>query len=168
MLTDTFSEFPLLCLKAIFKYNTKHSLPTTSNITITVLYLLTYLLTPWSRVLLEKLTGFAASQQIPRIYGTRNFITVLTSACHLSLSWARSIQSLQPPPTSFRSLLILSSYLRLGLPNGLVPSLLYSYVILRHTIPAVITGCSAFLRHLFCSHHCSPWGWTKAKQRTIK
>jgi hypothetical protein len=48
--------------------------------------LLTYLLTPWSRVLLEKLTGFAASQEIPRIYGTRKFITVLTSARHLSLS----------------------------------------------------------------------------------
>jgi hypothetical protein len=32
----------------------------------------TYLLTPWSRVLLEKLTvNFAASQEIPRIYGTR-------------------------------------------------------------------------------------------------
>ena len=28
---------------------------------------LTYLLTPWSRVLLEKLTGFAANQEIPRI-----------------------------------------------------------------------------------------------------
>ena len=27
-------------------------------------YLLTYLLTPWSRVLLEKLTGFAANQEI--------------------------------------------------------------------------------------------------------
>ena len=31
-----------------------------------VTYLLTYLLTPWSRVLLEKLTGSAASQEIPR------------------------------------------------------------------------------------------------------
>ena len=30
-------------------------------------HLLTYLLTPWSRVLLEKLTGSAASQEIPRI-----------------------------------------------------------------------------------------------------
>jgi len=29
-----------------------------------------YLLTPWSRVLLEKLTGSAASQEIPRIFGT--------------------------------------------------------------------------------------------------
>ena len=32
-----------------------------------VTYLFTYLLTPWSRVLLEKLTGFAAGQEIPRI-----------------------------------------------------------------------------------------------------
>jgi hypothetical protein len=36
-------------------------------------FLLTYfLLTPCSRVLLEKLTGFAASQEIPRIYGTQD------------------------------------------------------------------------------------------------
>jgi hypothetical protein len=82
-------------------------------------YLFTYLLTPWGRVHLEKLTGFATSQEIPRIYGTRKFITVLASARHLSLSWARSIQSPQPPPTSWRSLLILPSHLRLGLPNGL-------------------------------------------------
>ena len=29
--------------------------------------ILTYLLTPWSRVLLEKLTGFAVNEEIPRI-----------------------------------------------------------------------------------------------------
>ena len=29
--------------------------------------LITYLLTQWSRVLLEKLTGFAANEEIPRI-----------------------------------------------------------------------------------------------------
>ena len=46
-----------------------------------------YLLTPWGRVLLEKLTGSAASQEIPRNFmGTRRFITVFTSARHLSLS----------------------------------------------------------------------------------
>ena len=48
--------------------------------------LLTYLLTPWNRVPLEKLTGSAASQEIPRIFGTRRFLTVPTSARHLSLS----------------------------------------------------------------------------------
>jgi hypothetical protein len=81
-----------------------------------------YLLTPWSRVLLEKLTSFTASQEIPRIYGTRKFITVFKSVRHLSLSWARSIQFPQSPSTSSRSLPILSSHLRLGLPNGLFPS----------------------------------------------
>ena len=67
-----------------------------------------YLLTPWSRVLLEKLTGSAASREIPRIFGSRRFITVLTSARHLSLSWANSIQSSQPPP-----ILLLSSHLQI-------------------------------------------------------
>jgi hypothetical protein len=47
---------------------------------------LTFLLTPWSRVLIENLTvNFAASQEIPSIYGTRNFLTVPTSARHLSM-----------------------------------------------------------------------------------
>jgi len=49
-------------------------------------YVLTYSLTPYSTVLPEKLTGSAASQEIPCIFGTRRFITVLTSARHLSLS----------------------------------------------------------------------------------
>jgi hypothetical protein len=39
-----------------------------------VVLLITYLLTPWSRVLLEKLPGSVASQEIPRIFGTRRFI----------------------------------------------------------------------------------------------
>ena len=52
-----------------------------------VCYLLTYLLTPWSRVLLEKLTGFAANQENPPAFnGTRRFITAFTSASHPSLS----------------------------------------------------------------------------------
>jgi hypothetical protein len=98
------------------------SLSNIGELSCTITISPTYLLTPWSRVLLEKLTGFAASQEIPRIYGTRKFITVLPRARHLSLSWARSIQSPQPLPTSWRSILILSSHLRLGLPIGLVPS----------------------------------------------
>jgi hypothetical protein len=48
---------------------------------------LTYLLTPCSRVLLEKLTvNFAASQEIPRIYGNRKFLTVPTSATWVILN----------------------------------------------------------------------------------
>ena len=56
-------------------------------------YLLTYLLTPWSRFLLEKVTGLQLVKKFPAFYGTRRFITELTSASHLSLTLASSIQS---------------------------------------------------------------------------
>jgi hypothetical protein len=46
----------------------------------------TYLFTPWSRVLLEKLTGFQLVKKFPVFYGTRRLITVVTGARHLSLS----------------------------------------------------------------------------------
>jgi len=49
-------------------------------------YVLTYLLTPCSRVLLEKLTGSHLVKEFHAFYGTRKFITAFTSACHLSLS----------------------------------------------------------------------------------
>ena len=91
-------------------------------VSVTVAYSLSYLLTPWSRVLLEKLAGFQLVKKFPAFYGTRRFISILTIARHLSLSWASSIQSIYPHPTSWRSIIILSSYLRLGLPSGLLPS----------------------------------------------
>jgi len=40
-----------------------------------IIYRITYLLTPWSRVLLEKLTGFQLVKKFPAFYGTRKFIT---------------------------------------------------------------------------------------------
>ena len=84
--------------------------------------LLTYLLTPWCRVLLEKLTGLKLVKKFPAFYGTRRFITAFTSFRHPSLSWASPIQSPYPQPTSWRSILILSTHLRLGLPSGLFPT----------------------------------------------
>jgi len=64
----------------------------------------------------------SASQEIPCNYGTRMFITAFTCARHLSLSWASSIQSISPHPSSWRSILILSSHVRLGLTSDLFPS----------------------------------------------
>jgi len=58
------------------------------------------LLTPWCRVLLEKLTGLQLVKKLPAFHGTRRFITALTSVRHLSLSWASPTQSIYPHPTS--------------------------------------------------------------------
>jgi len=80
-------------------------------------YLTINLLTPWYRVLLEKLTGLQLVKKFPAFHGIRRFITALTSVPHLSLSWANPIQSIYPHPTSWRSILILSTHLRLGLPS---------------------------------------------------
>ena len=74
-------------------------------------------LTPWCRVLLEKLTGLQLVKEFQAFYGTRRFITALTNLRHPSLSCTSPIQSIYPHPTSWRSVLILSTHLRLGLPS---------------------------------------------------
>jgi hypothetical protein len=84
-----------------------------------------YLLTPWCRVLLEKLAGLQLVKKFPAFYGTRRFITALTSVRHLSVSWASPFQSIYSHPTSCRSILILSTHLHLGLPTLLIQFFLY-------------------------------------------
>ena len=49
-------------------------------------YLLSYLLTPWSRVLLEKLSGPQLVKKFRAFDGTKMFITAFTRARCLSLS----------------------------------------------------------------------------------
>ena len=53
------------------------ALPTSACI---ITYLLTYLLTPWSRVLLEKLTGFQLVKKFPAFQETQRLITAFTRA----------------------------------------------------------------------------------------
>jgi hypothetical protein len=45
-----------------------------------------FYLTPWIRVLLEKLTGRQLVNKFPAFYGPRRFITALTRTHHRSLS----------------------------------------------------------------------------------
>ena len=102
------------------------------------IYTYTYLLTYQWCIVLQKLTGLKLVKKFPAFHGTRRFITALTSVRQLSLSWASPIQSINPHPTSWRSILILSTHLRLGLPTGLLPSgfptkTLYSPTLLIHT-----------------------------------
>jgi hypothetical protein len=70
-------------------------------------------LTPGNKALSEKVTGPQLAKKFPAFYGTRKFITAFTCAQHLSVSSARSIQSMPPHPTSRISTLISYSHLRL-------------------------------------------------------
>ena len=81
-----------------------------------------YLLTPQCIVLLEKLTGLKLVKKFLAFHGTRRFIAAITSFRHLWLLSASPIQSIYPHPTSWISVLIFSTHLRLGLPCGLFPS----------------------------------------------
>jgi hypothetical protein len=98
-------------------------------------------LTPWSRVLLEKLTDFQLVKKFLAFYGTPRFITAFTSARHLSLSWASSIQSIPPHPNSWRSILILSSHVFSVQAKNTVELQRYSFL-----ISALYTGKRSALR----------------------
>ena len=106
---------------------------------------ITHLLTPCCRVLLEKLTGLQLVKKFPAFYGTRRFITALTSVRHLSLSCASPIQSTYPHPTSWRSILILSTHLRLGLLSGLFPSGFPTKTLYAHLPSTIRATCPAHL-----------------------
>jgi hypothetical protein len=113
-------------LQNIFIYLT---VPTTCLLTylltyllLTYLHVLTYLLTyllHGATVLLETPTGFKLLKEFAVFYRTRRFITAFTSVRHLNLSCTSSIQAVTPHPTTWRSILILPSYLFLGLPSCL-------------------------------------------------
>ena len=120
--------------------------------------LLAYLLTAWSRVLLGKLTGSQLVKKFPTFYGTRRFITAFASARHVSLSWNSSIQSIPPHPTSWRSILILSSHLGLGLASGLFPSGFPTKTLYTPLLSPLRTTCPAHLI-LLDFYHPNNIGW---------
>ena len=109
------------------------------------LILFTYLRTPWCTVLLEKLIGLQLVKKFPAFHGTRRFITALTSVRQLSLSWASPIQFIYPHPTFWRSVLILSTHLCLGLPSSLFPSSLPSKTLYTPLSSPICTTCPAHL-----------------------
>jgi len=79
-------------------------------------------LTPWSRVLLEKLIATQLLKKLPTFYATQRFISVFTRALKWFLSWARYIHFIPPYHMYLRSALMLLSRLRLGFQSGPFPS----------------------------------------------
>ena len=131
-----------------------------------ILYIYThthiYKLTPWCRVLLERLTGLQLVKKFPAFYVTRRFITALTSVRHLSLTWASPIQSTYPPPTSWRSILILFTHLRLGLPS-------YIYIYIYSKFTSKLTGTDHVHKDTpFCAHVHSNSSNTYRDVKTIQ
>ena len=63
-----------------------HHHPSATQVAVFRVVRTTYLLTLWSRVLLEKLTVSQIVKKFPAFYGNQRFITAVTSARHLSLS----------------------------------------------------------------------------------
>jgi len=91
-----------------------------------------------------KANRFSASQEIPRIFfGIRRFITAFTSAGHLSLSRASSIQSLPPHPTSRRPTVILSYHLPLGPPSDLFLSGFHTKTLYTPLLSPIRATCPA-------------------------
>jgi len=78
------------------------------------LRLLTNCLTPWSTVLVQKLSNFSASPGITRILWNPKSISVLAGTRYLSLFVGKSAQS-TPSSSISISILILSSIVRVGL-----------------------------------------------------
>jgi len=80
------------------------------------------LTTPWRTVLSEVLTVSLLVKKVPELYGNQYSFNAHTPFRHLSLSWARPIQSMPPHPTSWCSISILFSHLCLGLSSGIFSS----------------------------------------------
>jgi len=90
---------------------------------------------------------FQASQEISRILWSPkvHYRIHKCPARHLSLYWAKSMRSIPPHPTPWRSSLILSSHLRLGLPSGLFLSGFPTKILYTPLLSPIRATCPAHL-----------------------
>ena len=102
-------------------------------------YIHTYLLTPWSGVLLEKLTVSQLVKEFPKVhYPAHKCPSPAPVLSQLYLS-------IHPHPTSWRSILILSSHLRLILPSGFFPLCFPTKMLYTPLLSLIHATCPAHL-----------------------
>ena len=121
---------------------------------------------------------FAASQEILRISRNPKAHYRTHKRPPPSLSWASPIQSIYPHPISWRSTLILSTHLRLGLPSCLFPSGFphqdpIQYPLLTHTrhMPSPSHSSRFYHPHnviYLLGIFCKPWQKTGPYLVTVK
>jgi hypothetical protein len=96
---------------------------------------LKYLLTPWSKVLREKLTVSQLVKTDPmvhyRVYTSTPPVPVLSQISQVRV----------PHPTSWRYILILSSHQCLSLPSGLLPSGFPTKTLYAHLLSTILAKC---------------------------
>ena len=110
------------------------------------IYLLTYLLTPWSRVLLEKLTGFAANQESPRILWSPK----VHYRTHKRPPPVPILSQLHPVPTTP------SHFLKLHI-NIILPSTSWSpqwSLYFRFPHQNLVPKETIYIYYLFCANKC--------------
>ena len=150
-------EFSLFTVSTAL-YKIVQTFPAAAGHVCTILYLLTYLLTPWSRVLLEELTGFAVNQEIPRILWNPK----VHYRTHKRLPTVPILSQLHPVPTTP------SHFLKIHL-NIILPStswspqwslsLRFPHQNLVHTFPFLHTCHMSRPSHSSRFYHPHNIGW---------
>jgi hypothetical protein len=94
---------------------------------------------------LKSWLSLTLSKNILLSYGIQRFITVFSQARHWTLSWASWMEFAPSISISLRSILMLSSHLRLGLPSGLLSSGLPSKTLQKPLPSPMRATCPAHL-----------------------
>ena len=103
-------------------------------------------LTPWSRVLPEKLTGPWLVKKYSTFYVNWTFIATFTWANNLPLYWARSMQSMPPPSHVLKTILIVFQVVffpQVSQPQPCMHPSCFPYKF-------ILKFCNLMLWHIYC------------------